>query len=179
MLTAGRSKLVLSHCLVLSDRVLEVLQRLSLGLALRRAQATFGDWQWKVPESEREDPTPVVPGAFDDGGAVLTPAADGERRDVFLAARWSYDLSGVYAVAPNRGWNFDLGARLHGREGYPLPYHRTVDLDDGLGPRQVLLPGAADDLRLDDLHLLDLRAHPAAGRTAELLKAASRRRTAA
>ena len=132
-------------------------QARDLGNLQLRAQATFGDWQWKVPESEREDPTVLVPGAFDDGGAVLVPAADTERRDAYLSARWSYDVSGVYAVMPNRNWDLSVGARLHGREGYPLPYYRTVDTGDGLGPRQVLLTGEADRLRLDDLHLLDLR----------------------
>ncbi len=127
------------------------------GLRLR-GQATVGDWRWKVPGSEREDPTPTVPAAFDDGGQVLIPATSAERRDVFLSSRWSYDLSAVYAVARYRSWSFDLGARLHGREGYPLPYHRSVDLGDGLGRRQVLLTSEADALRLDDLHLLDLRA---------------------
>lgn len=132
-------------------------QARDLGNLQLRAQATFGDWEWKVPESEREDPTVTVPGAVDDGGAVLVPGAAPERRDAFLSARWSYDLSGVYAVMPDRNWDLSVAARLHGREGYPLPYYRTVDLGDGLGPRKVMLTGEADRLRLDDLHLLDLR----------------------
>lgn len=122
-------------------------------------QLSWHDWEWQVPTSENEDPTPLVTGEDEDGGAVLVLAASSadDRSDVFLNAGWSYSLAGSYDVAGESAWGVTVGAHLHGREGYPLAYSRTFDLRDGLGARQVLLVRENDAIRQDDMHLVDLR----------------------
>ncbi len=119
---------------------------------------SWHDWEGKVPEAEDEDPTLLVPGDYEDGGAVLVPsAANEDRRDVFVHAGWSYSLTASYEVAAERPWGFAVAAHLHGREGYPLAYSRRFTIFDGLGTRRVLVTPENDAIRLDDLHLLDLR----------------------
>ncbi len=124
-----------------------------------RAHATYSDWTWDVPDSEREDPTRVLPGNFDDGGAVLLGAGttSGQFGNVFINSGWSFNLAGLYQVAPDKPWGFNLAANVTGREGYPLPYNLEVDLGDGLGGRNVLVVDDVERYRSDDVYVFNAR----------------------
>ncbi|MCG8460686.1 MAG: hypothetical protein MI919_30760, partial [Holophagales bacterium] len=90
-------------------------------------------------------------GADDDGGAVLQPGAGPGR---YVHGRWSFDVLANWQVAPQRSWGFDLALHVHGREGYPVPYHVPVVAGDRI--RQVQA-GDSDDFRLDDVVTVNLR----------------------
>ena len=47
--------------------------------------------------------------------------AVGAFQHVILQSSWSWNLNGMFQVAPDRPWGFNVAANLHGREGYPLP----------------------------------------------------------
>ena len=41
---------------------------------------------------------------------------------MFINSKWSYSLNGLYQVAPDHPWGFNLAANLTGRQGYPIRY---------------------------------------------------------
>ena len=126
-----------------------------------RGNVTFQDWEWDVPESEREDPNIYVGGGYDDGGAVLqgSGTGSGSKGGVYINAGWSYSVTGMYQIAPDRNWGFNVSAALSGREGYPVPYFfgRVGGFAEGALNTNVQATGDADAFQLDDVHLVDLR----------------------
>jgi hypothetical protein len=138
----------------------------SLGLTRRlsnrwsaRGYVNWHDWKWKMgPEFRNfDDPTDVLrdPLGYSDGNEQYfeQSAGSGNKGNILLGSRWSYNLGAVYEVAPDRPWGFSLGATLEGRQGYvSAPYQRV---SGPLGRRQVQL-GAIDQFRNDDLRVLNL-----------------------
>ncbi|MDA8019255.1 MAG: TonB-dependent receptor [Thermoanaerobaculia bacterium] len=126
-----------------------------------RGNFTISDWEWDVP-SNRTDPDPnlYLGGGVRDGDVVLqgSGSGSGSKGGVYVNSSWSYSLTGMYQVAPDRGWGFNVAASLNGREGYAVPYFVR-------GPRPFSTQGSinayavtsADEFRLDDIHVLDLR----------------------
>ena len=125
---------------------------------LLRGHVTFSEWEWDIPESEREDPSLVSPGNNIDGGAVLlgSGTSSGAKGDVFINSNWSFDISGMYQIAPDRPWGFNVAANVNGREGYPVPYtdNRFVG---GIGNRGALLVEDVEQFRNDDLYIVNAR----------------------
>ena len=105
-----------------------------------------------------DDPTDVS-GTFDNDGDlfVVQSAGSGNKGDVIIQSTYSWNLNGMYQVAPDRPWGFNVAANLFGREGYPLPYFRNFTSSiDGIG-RAVQVVGAVDDFRADDIFTTDVR----------------------
>ena len=122
-----------------------------------RGHATWTDWRWQIGPDffYFDDPTDETTGTdaagirrMDEAGSA-SPGAVGASE----AGRWSFDVTALYQVARNRRWGFDVGASLHGREGYRLHYQLDVVGDDRLRRVEV----ASESLRVDDLVTLDLR----------------------
>lgn len=136
---------------------LSLFKRLT-GRWMLRGQATWSDWTWHVPETFQlfDDPTDVeAPG--DNPGAAAAEPLPGPLggSGSWLGGRWTFDVSGLYKVAPGRLWGFDLAGRIAGREGSPSPrFHRVVG-SDGI-VRDVAATGF-DELREEDLVTVDLR----------------------
>ncbi|MDA8016156.1 MAG: TonB-dependent receptor [Thermoanaerobaculia bacterium] len=131
-------------------------RRMSGGLQAR-GHVTWTDWQWNLGWKFRsfDDPTDETTGVdsagihrLDEAGS--TSPGTGGASD---AGRWSFDVSALYQIGRGRSWGFDVGASLHGREGYQLDYALEVAEGDRLRQVQV----AADHLRVDDLVTVDLR----------------------
>ncbi len=124
-----------------------------------RGHVTWSDWTWSVPDHENEDPTRFLPGASIDGGAVLIGGLtnSGPKGDVFINSNWSYDLAGLYQVAPAKPWGFNLAANITGRQGYPVPYNVALDPGDAIGARNVLVVGDVERFRVDDIMMVNLR----------------------
>ncbi len=108
---------------------------------------SWQDWTWRVPVSENQ---------ARNGSQVLQ--GDG---NLFINSKWSYDLNGMYQVAPDRPWGFNLAANLQGRQGYPIPYGQrivrsTIADTPGLG---IVVPVTSDTdrFRYADVRTLDLR----------------------
>ncbi|MGB6363832.1 MAG: hypothetical protein WBG67_14620 [Thermoanaerobaculia bacterium] len=74
----------------------------------------------------------------------------------WLQSDWQWNVNGMYQVAPDRGWGFNVAANLTGRQGYPIPYFARVSGLDGIG-RNILAPNDITDFRNDDIFIMDLR----------------------
>lgn len=119
------------------------------GSWMLRGWIAMNNWTWDVPPGSAIDPTPTVAGEYDDGGVVVqdTSALGGVKTSVFLNSQWSFNASGLYRVAGARPWTFDVAFDLYGRQGYPIPYFRTVtaaESGDGIDRKVRLTPHVAD-----------------------------------
>jgi len=126
---------------------------------LMRGHVTWSDWEWSVPESEREDPTRTLPGGNRDGDLVLlgSGTGSGAKGGVFINSTWSFDLSGMVQIAPDKPWGFNLAGNVNGRQGYPIPYSHNNSFQDGLGTRGVLAVNDLDEFRHDDVIIFSAR----------------------
>jgi hypothetical protein len=141
---------------------LSVTKRLS-NRWMARGNVSWQDWTWNIPDSENEDPTDTIGGGIADGTQVLqgSGTASGAKGNVFINSNWSYSLTGLYQVAPDAPWAFNVAASLTGREGYPSRYARRINRapiadTPGVGI-DVPIAADADAFRYPDVHLLDLR----------------------
>ena len=130
---------------------------------MARGNVTWQDWTWNIPDSENQDPTDTIGGGIVDGTDVLqgSGTASGPKGNVFINSDWSYSLTGLYQIAPDAPWGFNVSASLNGREGYPLRYARRVNRapiadTPGIG-LDVPVAADADTFRFPDVHVLDLR----------------------
>jgi len=131
-----------------------------------RANATLGDWRWKIGSDFRrhDDPTDAAVGMLLDGydptdtdGEVVAQQADGgERKDVFLNSGWSFNVTGSVEVAHGRPWSFLVASNVAGRQGYPIPYAVRTFGTDGV-QRWLQATRRGDDFRVPDLVTADLR----------------------
>ncbi len=148
------------------DRETEVLsvnlaatKRLSNRWMLR-GYVNWNDSSWDVPNSffDHNDPNRYLDPENDnaDGGPVVEQsAASGNKAGVWLQSEWTFNLNGLYQVAPDRPWGFNVGGNLTARQGYPNPEFRTVaNPGDGIG-RNIRLADVGD-ARNDDVYTLDL-----------------------
>jgi hypothetical protein len=129
-----------------------------------RGNVSWQDWTWRIPDSENEDPTDSIAGGIVDGSDVLQGAgnASGPKGNVFINSKWSYSLNGLYQIAPDRPWGFNAAASVNGRQGYPVRYSRTIVRngisDNGGTGAFIPVDASADAFRLDDVHVVNLRA---------------------
>jgi hypothetical protein len=122
-----------------------------------RGNFTLAEWEWSVPGSELEDPTPLLNSALD-GEAVLqgSGTGSGSKGGVYINSNWSYSVNGLYQIAPDRPWGFNVGANFTGREGYPIPYFARISRAGIPGATNVQVVGN-EDFRNPDVHVVDLR----------------------
>lgn len=120
------------------------------------------DESWSVPGSyfNNNDPNRVLPGvaagAVIDGSKYVVQSTGSGRNESWLQSNWGWNLNGMYQVAPDRPWGFNVAANMTGREGYPIPYYRNNTGVDGIG-RQIQAAPNIEDYRLDDLFSMDMR----------------------
>lgn len=95
-----------------------------------------------------------------DGDLFLTRATGSGKGERFLQSTWTYSLNGMYQVAPDRPWGFNVSANMTGREGYPLAYYMTGVESVFLGrpsSTTVNISPDYDAYRLDDTETIDFR----------------------
>jgi hypothetical protein len=94
---------------------------------MMRGNFTFSDWKSDVPSSETIDYTRGL-GSLQDGEVVLQGSGTGSGSfgNVYINSKYSYNVNGMYQVAPDRPWGFNAAASLTGRDGYPIPYYVRV-----------------------------------------------------
>ncbi|HZF12911.1 MAG TPA: carboxypeptidase regulatory-like domain-containing protein, partial [Thermoanaerobaculia bacterium] len=115
-------------------------------------------WTWDVPNGTLADPTNLLPG-LRDGEPVLQGSAtgNGSRGAVYINSNWSYNVNGLYQVAPDRPWGFNFALNATGRQGYPIPYFRRVQRNGFNGTSNIIVTNHYDSFRNEDIHLLDGR----------------------
>jgi hypothetical protein len=120
-----------------------------------RGHVTWSGWEWSRV-SRAGNPTDERTSEDNEGGPVAYQSSALSRDGVFLNSGWNFNVSGIYQVAPDRPWRFDLAGNIFGREGFPAPVFETVAL-----PRAGSIDVAAtalDELRYDSPVILDLGA---------------------
>lgn len=130
---------------------------------MARGNVSWQDWTWDIPDSENQDLTDTIGGGIVDGTDVLqgSGTVSGSKGNVFINSNWSYSLTGLYQIAPEARWGFNVAASLTGREGYPARYARRINRapiadTPGVGI-DVPVKADADSFRYPDVHQLDLR----------------------
>ena len=126
-----------------------------------RGHLTYADWNWKIGDEYKrfDDPTDIVSDdlGFSDSEDVFLEAGGTGKGNSYVGSRWSFNIAGLYQVAPDRPWGFNLASSVTGREGYASPPFVRVGSDNGLGGRNVQLTGDLDAYRTPDIYLLDAR----------------------
>lgn len=117
-----------------------------------RGHLTWADWDWDIgPEYRRfEDPTDTIEDGlgFSDDDEVFFERSGGNKADVLVSSNWSFSVNGLYQVAPERPWGFNIGGSVDGREGYITP--PFVRRGGNVGRRNVQLTDI-DEFRHDDV----------------------------
>jgi hypothetical protein len=132
-------------------------QRLTRGF-LANGHLTVQDWRWRVPDHSIIDPTRYLGSGNYDGAPVVfgNSNGNGSKGGVFLNSKWSYSLSGLYQLAPERRWGFNLALSAVGHQGNPLIYF-------GRNPNQSRnIPSSFEAVeegnsRLPDVHIFNAR----------------------
>jgi hypothetical protein len=123
-----------------------------------RGHVTYNDWKWQIGPQYRkyDDPTDTITDltGFADDPSTFFEKEGGNKGDVFTGSRWSLNMNGIYQIAPDRPWGFNIAANLTGREGYITPpYIRASGV---VGSRNVQL-ASIDEFRNPNLYVLDAR----------------------
>ena len=128
-----------------------------------RGFVNFEDAEWDVPQeyTDNSDPnrnniTALYDGGEIDGDTYITIETGSGKGERFLQSDWSANLTGMYQVAPDRPWGFNLSASVQAREGYPTPYFGTVVTTD-TSARQIRVVDSYEDYRLEDIMTADVR----------------------
>jgi hypothetical protein len=130
---------------------------------MARGYLSYGEGEWNLGSGyiANYDPTIASPTSTEAGqsdGELLgvVSAGSGNKGNVILQSTWSWNLNGMYQVAPDRPWGFNVAANLFGREGTPLPTFRSATGGDGIG-RAVRVVSDLDVFRSEDILAVDAR----------------------
>jgi len=132
-----------------------------------RGNFSLHDWKWNTSDKDNPDPTITTQGltgaSIRDGDIVVqgSGTASGSKAGVFINSKWSYALNGLYQVAPERPWGFNVAGDLSGRQGYPTLYlerfsRKTLADGAGLGT-PILIQSSSDAERYPNISILNLR----------------------
>jgi len=128
---------------------------------MMRGNFTYSDWKWDIPSNAIADRTPFLGGGFKDGDIVMQGSGTGSGSfgGVYINSKWAYSINGLYQIAPDRPWGFDIAGNLNGRQGYPIPYYERLNPGVRGFPTftRVQVTSASDSFRNDDIRLFDLR----------------------
>jgi len=106
------------------------------------------DESWRVPDRyfDNNDPNRFNQGSID--GQIYTAG--------IIHSQWQWNLNGMYQVAPDRPWGFNVAGNLSGRQGANIGYHRWAAGLDGI-TRAILVEDELGDFRTDDIAIVDVR----------------------
>jgi len=128
---------------------------------LAHAHFTLSDWKWHIGPQFLfyQNPTNVVADnlgyAIRDGDYFEKSSGSGNKGDVVIGSRWSFNANALYQVAPDRGWGFDVVGSVTGRQGYPTPPYAKAGTSEGT--LQVLIANSVTEFRNPDIFTLDGR----------------------
>ena len=140
---------------------------------MMRGNVTLSSWKNDVGSNSFANPTQCRIGSsaaatdfcagLQDGDQVISAAAGSGKPAVFINARYSFNVNGLYQVAPDRPWGFNVAGSFYGRQGYPTQAYQVVAVPGGQGldgralTYSVQSTSRPDDRRYDNITLLDLR----------------------
>ena len=89
---------------------------------MARGFVNYGDAEWSVPASGFIDcPTGFANngrgGGCRDGDLYVERSHGGGKGERFLQSTWSFNLNGMYQIAPDRRWGFNVSANINGPPG--------------------------------------------------------------
>jgi hypothetical protein len=125
-----------------------------------RGNFSYNDYTESCGAGSFANPTPALPGStVASGGPGRCPggqvapqsAGSGAFGNDFVSSKWNFNMTGLYVLP----WDFNLGASLAGRQGYPAPLRDTVTGLAGGNVGVVLNP--IGDIRFANVYELDLR----------------------
>jgi hypothetical protein len=116
-----------------------------------RGNVSWNDWTESCGANAVVNPTPAL-GNCPGGVVAERSAGSGAFQNVFINSKYSFNFTGLYQLP----WDFNLGASLTGRQGYPRPFRETVDLPSGNQSTVILQP--VGQVRFPNVYELDLRA---------------------
>ena len=87
----------------------------------------------------------------------MQSGGSGNKGDVWLQSSWAFNVNGMYQVAPDRPWGFNVAANLYGREGYPFPYYFTRSGTQDNIERNISAVTDANSFRAPDIFTTDIR----------------------
>jgi hypothetical protein len=122
-----------------------------------RGNFTYADWNWKIgPEYRRfADPTDEISDdlGFSDNDDAFFEQSGSNKSNVLVGSKWSFNVNGLYQVAPDRPWGFNFGASVDGRQGYISPPYAQVG--GTVGRRSVQLTPDIEAFRNKDVVVLN------------------------
>ncbi|MEM6701892.1 MAG: hypothetical protein AAF690_04265, partial [Acidobacteriota bacterium] len=124
-----------------------------------RGYVNYGDAEWDIGQDylQNSDPNFASGGGDVDGQLFLTRSTGSGKGERFVQSTWTSNLNGLYQVAPDKPWGFNLSASIQSRQGTPVPYIiDAINVGDGV-TRDLNIVGDFDDFRLDDVTTIDLR----------------------
>jgi Carboxypeptidase regulatory-like domain len=100
---------------------------------MMRGNFSYNDWYYSKA-GDRPDPTILQAGGITDGnyvrqGDVVLQGSgngSGSKAWIYVNSKWSFAVNGLYQIAPDRPWGFNVAANVTGRQGYPEPYYDRV-----------------------------------------------------
>ncbi len=134
---------------------------------MMRGNFTVSNWT-AGGDNGLANPTDFLGSGNRNGDQIVVQSANsGAKNYVFINSKYSYNLNGMYQVAPERPWGFNLAGNWTGRQGYAMPYYvNTASLSTpnsantgqyAGNPGENVLIGRPDAQRLPMLNDFDAR----------------------
>lgn len=128
---------------------------------LLRGFVNFADWTYENRNAaDLQDPTRGI-GTTNGDQVLVRSAGSGSKGEVWISSQWSANVSGMYQVAPDRPWGFNVSADVNLREGFAIPYRTSISsrsgfTGDSIG-RAPLVSATTDSFRNDDVIMINTR----------------------
>jgi hypothetical protein len=131
---------------------------------MMRGNFSYNDWYYSKA-GDRPDPTILEAGGTTDGNYVRqgdlvlqgSGNGSGSKAWVYVNSKWSFAVNGMYQIAPDHPWGFNVAANVTGRQGYPTPFYDQVTINTTTtGTSQVQI-SSSDANRLDNIVDVDGR----------------------
>jgi hypothetical protein len=131
---------------------------------MMRGNFSYNDWYYNKA-GDRPDPNIQEAGGVTDGnyvrqGDVVLQGSgngSGSKAWVYVNSKWSFAVNGLYQIAPDRPWGFNVAANVTGRQGYPVPYYFQTTLNTTTTSNTQIQLSASDANRLDNIVDVDGR----------------------
>ena len=126
-----------------------------------RGNASWNSYTEQCSAEAFPNPMPYV-GNCPGGQVAPRSAGSGAFGNVFINSKWNFNLTGLYQLP----WDFNIGASLSARQGYPAPYVDQVRGINGgatyvvnFAPnRQEVILQPVGTTRFNNVYEFDLRA---------------------